>query len=189
MAIVIKDGLGELVDGVATDLASIGVTANVTIGWREPSKQANQGPGGANRVVFIPSDPNGAGGQIVGPKLPGPRPIIDPATPDKPVAYVRALRDWERTVVVSIWAVDTSAPNDERAQYEATVALFERVMQAVQRVTPVTVRWGRVDWVTPKERQFGRELRAALTFAYPLFDRPESVAYPENVSVTKDPPT
>jgi len=181
MPFVIKDGLGALVDSVEANLAARGVTAIVEIGWKEPGKQA-QGPGGANRVVFIPSGEDGSAGEIVAPKLAGMNEIKDGANV---VAYVRELRDWAREVVVSVWAADTTAPENERKQYEATVALLEEVMRSVQRFAPQRAAWGRARWIRPAlERQFGRELRVDMVFTYPLFDLPEELAFPENVAVT-----
>lgn len=162
-------GVEKLLDDVKASLASWGVGADVSLGWKQATKQTNQGAGRANRVVFIPSEPNGAGGKIVATKQPGYR-----VQPDG--TSVRALYDWERAMVVSIWAVDKTAPADEGAQILATENLFEQVMAAVQYSGQCTATWGSVTWTpAPVEHMFGRELRAQLTLRHPMFDRSDEL--------------
>jgi hypothetical protein len=186
--IVVRDGLGMLVDRVRDYLAEQGdVTANVTIGWKEKSKQSNQGPGGANRVVFTPSDDKGEGGTIRPPATTGGVAIKDAV--GKVIAHAYPLADWDRTVLVSVWAVDVDRKEDERAQYEATVALLEKTMRAVRRFSPpASGKFGRVRWERPElEREFGREAVVAMTFVHPLFDAPEELAFPDAIDLTKNP--
>lgn len=181
----IKDGLGWLVDGVKAQFELRGIDANVSIGWREPTKQINQGPGRANRIVFQPSDPSGKGGAINAVKLPGMRAVFD--SENTKVAQIRGLRNWDRTIAIYVWGFDKDAPNDERKQYEETVRLFEWLMRAIQRVSPVSLKYGATDWLKPlQEHLFGRELQITATLTYPLLDIPEVIAYPENVAVTKE---
>lgn len=185
--IVVRDGLGLLVDAVADYLALQGQsTAHVSIGWKETAKQGNQGPGGANRVVFQPSDDAGDGGTLRSPTTTGAVGVKDG---DELVAHAYPIADWDRTVLVSVWAHDPARPEDDRAQYEATVALLEKTMQAVRRFAPpAAAKFGRVKWLKPKlERTFGREAVVALAFTAPLFDVPEELARPGAIAITKNP--
>lgn len=176
-----RSGLVALVKGVREYFDAVGVTANVSIGWKERAKQINQGTGRANRVVFTPSDDSGKGGKIVAVKQPGTRQIGDPVT-----HTVRSLRNWERFVVVSVWAADTTKPNDEEAQLEAVESLFESVLQAVNTFAAADAVWGDVSWTTEGiELSFGREMRAGLVFRHPLFDLPVEVVYPGLNPITK----
>lgn len=177
----IKSGLVALVAAVQSYFDAHDVTAKVVLGWKQPTQQINQGPGGANRVVFIPSDPTGKGGKIVAPQQPGLRNFGDPAD-----VAARALYDWERFVIVSVWAADGSDPHDEGKQIEAVEDLFESTIQAVHAFAKNNARWGDVAWTTsPVEHVFGRELRAGLTFRHPLFDSPAGVAFPALGPLTK----
>lgn len=184
MPTTVSSGLTKLVSDVRTYFAGAGVTANVVIGWKEAAKQDNQGPGRANRVVFVPSDPQGRGGNVTvpGPQQPGMRSFGNPVD-----TAARALGDWERLLTVHVWAADTTAPNDEEAQIEAVEDLFEWTLRAVHSSAKNNARWGAVDWlVSPVERQLGRELRAQLTFRHPLFDAPQTLIFPQPGAITKE---
>lgn len=183
MAVTVSSGLVALVASVRSYFEAHGVTANVSMGWKEPAKQVNQGAGRANRVVFIPSASNGRGGSIGATQQPGARRF---GTVPNDVE-TRALFDWERLVTVAVWAVDTDAPNDEEKQIEAVEDLFEWTIRAVHAFARNNARWGEVSWLaSPIERQFGRELQASLTFRHPLFDSPADRAFP-GFAITKDP--
>jgi len=291
MSFTIRSGLVSLVDGVRDYFSDHSVTANVSIGWNERTKQVNQGAGGANRVVFTPSDDSGRGGRLAGAHHVGSRDInlvgsrigtqakrlsvsgpfalsdgeilnvkidgevtaqtitfsagdfadISAATVTEVIAamsltgatvsessgkvlitseskgptssvkveggtanvalgfstvqatgngyegQVRALFNWERICVVSVWAVDTSNVDDEEKQIEATETLFEWVLRAVQRQAQMTAQWGDIIWTPNKayERAFGRELRASLVFKHPMFDVPTETVYPGVGEITK----
>lgn len=173
-----------LVASVRAFFVANGVTATVAAGWRERTKQINQGPGRANRVVFTPSDDSGKGGRIVGTQQPGQRQF---GAPDATIS-TRALYDWERVVTVSVWAADTSDLHDEEKQIEAVEDLFEWTMRAVQASAFNNGLWGDVIWtVDPTEQVFGRELRASLVFRHPMFDTPNDVVFPQG-AITQDPP-
>ena len=187
-----RSGLVALVHSVRDYFTANGVTASVSLGWKERSRQDNQGAGGANRVVFTPSDDSGRGGTIDGIRGPGSRNNLASNGGDD--TSRRGLYSWERFVVVSIWAQDDSQadPEDEEAQIEATEALFEWTMRAVQAFAHQDARWGDVTWTpTPVDRSFGRELRAALTYRHPMFDLEVGMVGGSRISpsVTRNPPT
>lgn len=193
-----RSGLVALVTHVRNYFLLKGIDANVPpLGWKERTKQINQGIGGANRVVFVPSGPNGAAGPLASIRGPGKR-LHNANSAD---AFTRrGLYNWERQAGVSIWGIDRSNPLDienEEAQIEATELLFERVIEAVHYFVAsseqqfggyATVEWGEPTWVTPpNERVFGRELLAPLTLKHPMFAEEVGYAYPERVVVTRDP--
>lgn len=172
----IKSGLVALVDSVRSYFETNGVTATVSLGWTKRTQQINQGPGGANRVVFTPSDDSGKSGRIVGTQQPGPRTF---GTQPNQIT-VRPLVDWERILTVSIWAADTTAPSDEALQIEAVETLFEWTVRAVQAATKNNGRWTEAGWtVSPVEHSFGRELRVGLIFRHPIFDVENDVVKPQ----------
>lgn len=182
MTIRYTSGLARLVADVRAFFGAHGVTAVVAFGRKELAKQLNQGPGGANRVVIAPFDPgSGAGGRLVHPTLGGLRDVYqtDPEPADVRVGVARALFDWEREMVVSVWAYDNTAPEDELAQETALQFLVEKTIQAVHESAKAAAEWGGISVVVPKgERTFGLEARIGLRFTHPLYDVPEDVGYP-----------
>lgn len=183
-AVVFKSGVVALVASVRAYFAAMSVTAVVPpLGRKERTKQVNQGPGGANRVVFEMSDPAGKGGKLAAPHIVGARDIVD--ADKNVVATVRSLKNWERALTVSVWAADPSDTNDEEKQIEATEALFEWVLRATNAFVAsgaspaASLVWGDTDWTsTPVERAYGFELRVGLVFKHPIFDVPIDLAFP-----------
>jgi hypothetical protein len=166
----------QLVDGVAAYLAARGVTASVARGWKARAEQLNQGGGQANRVVFMGSPESGAAGKIVNPRQVGLREVgADPLVPEY---TVRPLSDWARSMVVSVWAYDGDNANDEGAQDDAVSTLFTWVQRAVQSVAFGNAVWGATNFTVPKERAFGLELLAELTFQFMIPDLPEEISRP-----------
>lgn len=191
-----RAGLPALVRGVRAYFAAYGVTANVVLGWNARNSQINQGPGGANRVCFIPGEFDGSTGA---PK------VAKAGTMDRNAAQnfvshnprMRALAWWHEPITVSCWAVDPSQPQDEESQIEATNALQEATVAAIHNATdPVTgfavgfaniEEWGAVGWTLPPgENAFGRELTFGLTLLSPLFDAPIQLVTPA-ASVVRNP--
>lgn len=184
MAII--DGLVALVQGTKDFFAAQQVTAAVAFGWKAHWEQLNQGPGGANRVVFIP-------GRVDLSAPAAPR-VIDAGTLSKPRKThdnPRELAWWHKPVTLSIWGVDTTDRNDDLKQYAATVALFEQTMQAIHGAVFTTpdgvthnvgladVIWEEPRWIAPPvEMGFGRCLGVVFTHNGPLFDLAHDVALP-----------
>jgi hypothetical protein len=188
MTIVLKSGFKHLADGVQAFLTRHGVNSVVERGWKRREMQINQGPGRANRVIFMPSDKSGMGGEIVSPhRHRGQQPIFDESvTPRKHEGYLTALNDNRRPLLVSIWSYDRDRPNDQGAQVDAVDELFEWVMRAVNGTVHADAAWGRWSYTVPEERAFGLEILAELTFQHPFFDVPAEVAFPA-ARVVKDP--
>lgn len=172
----------QLADGVAAYFEAQSIPVVVDRGWKARAKQTNQGAGRANRVVFMPSKKDGNAGQIVNPRQVGEREIFKPGpTKDDPpvlVARVRALSDWKRLLLVSIWAYDGTQANDEGAQDDALYFLFTETQRAVQSVGFGNPVWGATEITVPPERSFGLELLAELSIQFPIIDRPTDVGSP-----------
>jgi hypothetical protein len=188
VSIVIRSGLLAAVATVAPFFAANGVSATVDVaGWKRRWRQ-----GHGNRVVFVPSEESGAGGTLVGPHMVGGRNIRDPnaVDPTKRVAEVRSLMGWERSVTVSVWAVDHDNKESEAAQIEATEALFEWTVRAVHAAPGAfaSVRWGATRWEEARERSYGLELLASMTFVHPVYDVPRDIYYPAAALVARGGP-
>lgn len=155
-----------LVERVETLFAKDGTTANVVFGWREVAKQINQGTGRANRVVFEPGD-SLALGDITAANQPGRNP--------RPIATLGEL------ATVYVWAVDSTAPNDELKQYTAARLLFDAVVRAIHLCavghSTVADRIGyritKPRWVRDNpERAFGAEIAFTLALDAMIPDEP-----------------
>lgn len=188
MTILIASGFLAATAYVETFLAANGVTAKVDVGWRKRTQQINQGAGGANRVIFIPSGDGGDGGTLGPARFPGPR-SVRPAADQPAVGSVRSLVNWERQCLVSIWGVDPDPTKraDEEAQIAATERLLEWVVRAVHSAPGAfaAVSFGKVKWTPPAERSFGVELLTSLTFSQPIFDVPRDIVYPTSAAVAR----
>lgn len=177
MTIAFVDPLVSLVAGVRAYLTAQGVTATVTAGFKERRRQDTQGPGRANRLVFLPGDPSGKGGSLaVGVRYAGDREERDGS--GNLVATWRALGDWDRIVTLSVWAYDGAAPRDELAQIAACSALAIWARRAVDSVGMADLRWTDATWTVPKESTFGQELLLGLQIQMPMPDLPNEVAFP-----------
>lgn len=178
----IVSGVAALFLGVQEYFGLFDDGTAVVFGYRERAKQINQGSGGANRVIFLPGDPSGAGGKLAPtPRDVGRRQLDDTSDPPVHVADIRPIASWERQFTVSIWAVDKAAQRDELAQASAAETLFERLVRAVEQFTGAggpNVAWGSVTWTVAKENTFGTELLVGLALAHPLMDGPEEVGFP-----------
>lgn len=176
----ILSGVAALVAATQLYFAEVGDGTTVAFGYRERAKQINQGLGGANRVIFLPGDPNGAGGKLA----PTPRDVGRRELDDgdgNHVATIRPLASWERQFSISIWGVDKDSPRDELAQAVATEALFEHTVRAIEGFVGtggMNLAWGAVTWTVTKENAFGTELLVGLALAHPLLDAPEEVGFP-----------
>lgn len=152
-------------------------------GWKARARQMNQGAGRGNRVIFMPSKQDGGAGAIVNPRQVGDREVTD-GSPAAVVYRVRALSDWRRVLLVSIWAYDATQPNDEGAQDDALYMLFTETQRAVQSAGFGNPVWGATNITVPPERSFGLELLAELTVQFPIIDTPIEVGAP-SPAVTK----
>lgn len=178
-AVRILSGFSALVTGVKAYFAVVDPAVEVLCGYRQRAQQLNQGGGGANRVIFLPGDPNGAGGRIEQPRDVGRQELSDEN--DVRVANIRPLASWARQFSISIWGWDSTAPRDELVQAGATEALFEQTLRALEQVKGAggpNVEWGGVTWTVAKENTLGSELLVSLLLTHPLMDAPEEIGRP-----------
>jgi hypothetical protein len=161
-------GLLALFDNVKQNLADQGVTANVVFGRREPTKQINQGPGRANRVVFAPGDDSGSLGEYAAARDPGRNP--------------RPLRSWDLRCRVFVWAYDGDAPQDEYAQFSALLDLHDAVIRAIYRDAVGQFQLSAPRLVAdPVERRFGEEMVFELVLVrVPILDAPQPTTIPRD---------
>ena len=134
-------------------------TPNV-FGWRTPAQQLVN----SNRICWVPGDPAGGLGAF----LP---PISGSAQP-------RSLGTVEELFFCDIIAADPTAPENERAQYEATRTLFDYWWRAIYHAAYAIGAGGqlgivREEWLTEKtERRYGAVLRATCSVLTPVPDMP-----------------
>lgn len=131
-----------------------GVPPPQAFGWREPAKR------GAQRIVWVPGD------DVTG-DMGAPGSARNPGGNPRPLATVHEL------VTVYIEGADTSAPEDERAQYRATRLLFDAWLRAVYLAARgmFTLRSHR--WVNERStRRFGATIRVVLSVEAAVPDRP-----------------
>lgn len=145
MAIILA--LPALVDAVTARFeAELDAPPAQSFGWREPARQPR-----SHRIVWVPGDDEGdALGEVSAAKYPGRNP--------RPLATVHEL------ATVYLEAVDTSARENERAQYVAARLLFDAWLRAVYLAAHGTYRIESVRWVTgAKERRYGAAIRVLLS--------------------------
>jgi hypothetical protein len=135
--------IGELFQAVRDAFAGNGGTTSVVFGEREPTRQDNQGPAGASRIVVVPCE-----GDAIGDVQPGQE------------GNIGAL---QAKAVIYVWASDPDAPEDEAAQYVATRVLFGALYSFLWRASAGTIQFGRVTRVKMLERLLGAEWRFAIT--------------------------
>jgi len=167
--------VSKLFADVSADLAEHAITANVVFGWRELAKQVNQGPGQANRVVFVPGTvPDGDMGKDL--------PARNPGRVPRPIATVAEI------VTIEVWGYDASAPENELKQYEAARFLYDAVRAAVYRSSHGTYTIEGQNWVTEKtERRFGAAIRIELAIQAMIPDAPPSWVYaPQPITATSE---
>lgn len=186
-------GLKALVDGVRQYFLSQDYDAEVTsLGWKQRDMILNQGPGGANRIVFYPGfEPggrSGSGGNLDRDKRPS-------------TTNPRALLTWHKPITMSVWAVDKTDTDNDELQFEALETLLERAVQGVQFSTHqdadgnvthnglASIEWGSVRWtIPPNEMRFGQEVLVEFVQLCPIFAKTVDMAFPLG-RVTRNPAT
>lgn len=152
---------------VQAQLAADASTANVVFGWRERTKtRINQGPGGANRVVFEPGEEKGKAGEYA------------PPVKTRGVWGTRSLRSlgtFLETCTIECWAYD---PDDqsELAQYTAARHLHDHVIRAIYlspRVGHGSFEVKDPMWIVDKkELRFGAAIKFTLIIQAKIVDDP-----------------
>lgn len=159
----------KLITDMQAWFSKYSVTAVVAFGRRARPRHDNQGgAGGSNRVVVMPGDGEGGrAGRIIGARKnvgENPMPIVT----------------WEKLFTVSVWAVDTTDPEDELKQFVAVEQLFELTVAAIRASAHADGSIGDPSWTTlaPHERIYGRELLFPLSLRGPLFGPQSPTATP-----------
>lgn len=190
-----RSGLVTLAQAAQIYFDQNGVPVQVAVGFGARWKLWNQGPDGANRLVFIPGDYNGD---------PAEKPL-DEGRLYNPLKLAsdnpRELVEWQRTVTISVWGVDPDQPNDEVASILATDRLLEWTVRAVNNaVDPETglslgadrdedgrLTWGKVTRTYPPlETAFGVEYLVRFEMRGPLYDVPSTTLVPTLGTLTKN---
>lgn len=168
--------------------------ASIAFGRKARDLIINQGPGGANRVVFIPGalDPNQTApssvdaGEFTEPRGPGG-------------TNPRRLYWWHQPATLSIWAVDTSDLTDDAKQHAALVTLIEQTMIAIRRAVYTDVNGNKLNVgladVRPQNAQyrappvnlrFGDEFFCHLDLNGPILDLTIDTTTPQP-AINRDP--
>lgn len=147
------------------------ISAGVFVGWKQRTKQINQGPGGANRIVF--DDDEGRSGRFSAATQPGRNP--------------RPLYNWERAIRISVWAFDASDRANELKQMTAAENLVEATLQGIHQVA-----WGQFHPLdvqrvpAPVELAFGCEFLITGDLHSPILDRAKPTVTPGSVVVNHE---
>lgn len=150
MAVVLA--LPRLFDAVVARFAADATVAPCVFGWRERNKRS----GLARRIVWTPGD-EGDVGSLGAARSPGANP--------------RSLGTLHERFTVDIEAQDATNAENERAQYQIVMELFDAWWRAVYLAAHGTVAVESVVWVTDtKERRFGATLRAVCTIDHMIPD-------------------
>jgi hypothetical protein len=152
----------SLYDAIKTYLTDAGSTANVVFGWRELTKQVNLGATRTGRVVLVPGDDKGLAGSFAAPPM---------------NTFPRRIKTRLELIAVHVWGHDPEAPNDEKAQYAATMALEDLVINAVHDKASGRYELSDAEWVvSPTEKLFGKARLFYVVLEVPVARR-HSVAH------------
>jgi hypothetical protein len=179
----------------------------VLFGWRERQKQINEGVGGANRIVMVPGELEGADGTPEGIDGPGDNeggtfpgatvldgvPLPQAITQSTITPHPRGLFSQVKLVTFSLWCGAGDTPDavvDELAAQDAIETMQEWLYRAVQSssVGKANGTWRKHTYNRkPNEMRFGTEYLMALEVLTPYFDRDNVVIYPSAATVTRSP--
>jgi hypothetical protein len=143
--------LENLFDAVVAQFAADSVAVQSDFGWRfPPQKLEALDPTRPRRIVWVPGDDDGTIGTLGPVKQPGRLP--------------RSIGTLAEACTVLILAVDSTALENERAQYHAARALFDQWYRACYLAAYGTFEIESVTWMTAhKERRYGAGIRVLLT--------------------------
>ena len=164
--------LEKLFDDVVARFADEGTGVPNVFGWREPKHRGGQ----QTRIVWVPGDPSGAAGELIGARKPGRNP--------------RSIDTLDEMFTVYVEARDATDLENELAQYKAARLLFDAWWRACylkpldgearQLVTVKSAAW-MVDRTT---RRHGATLRVVCTVQAMIPDLAYEVAEDVEVDVS-----
>lgn len=149
-------------DKIAARLVAEGCNAAVLFGRSHLTRNDNQGPGTANRVVIAPAKPDDGDWGII-------------TTGRK--AHVRAYPSeatHSEAVTVDVWAYDGSAAADEAVQHSALHVLWNRVIRAIGATlrdeAHKSTWWGTPAKLLaqPTDRRHGERARVTFTIDFDI---------------------
>lgn len=138
--------LENLYNNVVARFTLEGTAVPNLFGWREPVKQLTTG----SRIQWVPGDDDsGDAGKTQPPRNPG--------------AVPRSIGTLAELVTVYCVGIDTSAPENELAQYKAARTLYDAWFRAVFLAANGTYQILKTKWIVEKtERRHGATLRVLL---------------------------
>lgn len=140
-----------LYDRVAARFLAEGTNVPMAFGWNAASTQLRSDA----RIVWIPGDQSGNLGRIGAPKYPGQD----------------QLRTLFELVTVEIVTADTTALDDERAQYRSARLLHDAFIRAVHLSAVGTYQITSDGWMSgDRNRRYGAGIRLVLEVQAPITD-------------------
>ena len=143
-----------VLDSVRAYFVANAIKTNVVFGFKERTKQINQGVGGGNRIVIIPGRlPNGDDGDIVAAVGPGGNP--------------RKLWTQEKIVTFSLWAGAPSADSVNEESLSASLDVMQaQIFSALQDAIGNNATWRASRFnADPIETRFGLEYLIELSIS------------------------
>lgn len=138
--------LEKLFDDVVAQFAADSTEVPNIFGWRSPSKRAGQ----QNRICWVPGDPAGAAGALMGARQPGRNP--------------RPLDTLLELFTVYIEGRDATSLENELLQYKAARLIFDAWYRAVYLSARTLVAVKSATWmVDRKARRHGATIRVVCT--------------------------
>lgn len=154
--------LPKLFDDVGALMHDVGYTVPHVFGWRERDKRS-----GKRRIVWEPGD-NGNGGTIGPARQPGRNP--------------RSVATLFELFTVWIEAQESSTPENERAQYQATRELYDAWYLAAESASK-NFRQISLAWVIDKtDRRFGATLKVVGSIEAAITAACDDVAHADTIA-------
>jgi len=144
------------------------------VGGIDSRNTVPDGPGGSNRVAFVPLKD----GEFTPPIF------IGEGDPDADGNVARQLFTMPIGFDVCCAAFDAETPDDDIANRAACVRLFQAVAQEVHRAYAGQYGWDGFSFDDARKLgRFGQELVARLVMNIPIFDTPWATATPTKARV------
>lgn len=186
-----KSGILIMRNGVADYFAAKNVPATVgLVGLKYRSFVSNQGPRGANRVVFIPGEFDGN----PQPKVRKYGAISRQGRNSGSAFNPPEIASWERPVTISVWAGPLPGQSaDEGQNLEQAENLLELVIRALNSVAnpegksiAASLHFGEVQInAPPVDNAFGAELLFSLVQIAPFYGEAYEYVQPNIVDAKK----
>jgi hypothetical protein len=159
--------LEKLYDDVVTRFATESTEVPNVFGWRKPANRGSQ----QNRICWVPGDPSGAAGDVMSARSPGGNP--------------RSIGTLLEMFTIYVEGRDSSAPENELAQYKATRLIFDAWFRAAYLSVRNLLVVKSASWMVDRTtRRHGATLRAICTVQAKIPDAAYAVA--EDVDAVVD---